>query len=58
MGIRAHAVARKFTIDTRTAFSRVFEFFEHQHSGALPQHESVAVLVPRATGLFRCIVAT
>ena len=45
-GIGAHAEADQLGVDLRAARLRVLVLLEHQHAGALAQHEAVAVLVP------------
>ena len=45
------------TVDARAARLGVLVFLDHQHPGALAQHETVAVLVPGTTGALRVIVA-
>src|SRR5512139_939421 len=57
VGVAAHAEAHDLGVDLRAARLGVFVFLEHQCSGALAQHEAVAVLVPRTAGGCRVVVA-
>ena len=45
VGVAAHAESEDLGIDLRPAFSGVFVFLEHEHAGALAEHESVAVAI-------------
>src|SRR3989344_771401 len=55
--VPAHAETHELAINFRAAFFRVLIFLEHHHARALAQDETVAVLVPRAAGGFRTVVA-
>src|SRR3974377_519280 len=57
IGIGAHTIARYFRDDAGAAFFRVLEFFQDKDARTLTDDEAVAVLVPRAAGVFGVIVA-
>ncbi len=57
MRVGAHAEAGELPIDPRAALLGVLVFFQHQHAGALAQHETVAVLVPGTRRRLRIVVA-
>ncbi len=57
MGVRGNAVAGQFAVDPRAALFRVLEFLQHHRTGALAQHESVAVPVPGAARARGIVVA-
>src|SRR5438552_409936 len=55
--IGAHPVSGELAIDPRAARLRMLVLLQHDHPGALAQHEAVAVDVPRTTGGGRVVVA-
>src|SRR6185312_11283537 len=57
MGITAHAETNQLGIDVGTTAPRMLELFEYDRTSAVTQNESVAVGIPRPTGLCRGIVA-
>ncbi|MNP15325.1 hypothetical protein D3C76_1076790 [compost metagenome] len=58
VGVTAHAEADQLGIDGRAAGLGVLQFFEHQGTGTVGQHEAVTALVPRAAGPGRLVVAS
>src|SRR3974377_70664 len=57
IGVGAHTIARYFRDDAGAAFFRVLEFFQDKDARTLTDDEAVAVLVPRAAGVFGIVVA-
>ena len=57
IGVGGVAVADDLAVDPRAALLRVFEFFEHQHAGALAHDKAVALLVERPRGVLGIVVA-
>ena len=57
ISIGTHAIARHFSVNLCATRLGMFVLFEHQHTGPLAQHKTVAILVPRATGSRRVVVA-
>ena len=55
--VRTHAEADQLAIDPRAALLRMLVLLEHQHPGALAQHETVAVAVQGPAGRGRIVVA-
>ena len=53
MGIRTHAHARQFGIDTCATRNGVLKRFEHQNTGPFAEDKAIAVLVPGSAGGFR-----
>jgi hypothetical protein len=56
-GVGAHAEAGQLGVDLGAARLGVLVLLEHQHAGALAEHEAVAVLVPGAARRSRVVVA-
>ncbi len=57
IGIAVHAEADQLGVNAGAAPPGVFVFFQHQHAGAVAQHEAVTLGVPRAAGRRRVVVA-
>ena len=57
IGVRTHAIASHLGIDRGTARLGMLIFFEHQHTGTLAKHKTVAILVPRAARSLRIVIA-
>src|SRR5690606_29086302 len=57
IGIAALAHADQLAVDLRAARLGVFVFLQHQHAGAVGQHEAVAVLVPGTRSALGIVVA-
>src|SRR5579859_7101827 len=55
--IGAHTIPGQLAINPGAPCLRVLQFFEHQYTGPLAQHESVAIDVPRTARGRRIIVA-
>lgn len=55
--IGAHAEADQFRVDRRPARLRALQRFQYEDSGAVPHHESVAILVERPAGPRGLVVA-
>jgi hypothetical protein len=45
-GVRAQAEAGELGIHARTAMARMRFGLQHQHRGAIPEHEAIAIAVP------------
>ena len=57
IGIAAHAISDQFAVNLCAACLGVLVFFKDNDAGAFAHDESVTILVPRAAGRFRGIVA-
>ena len=57
VSIGAHTEADDFGVNFRTAFFRVFQFFQHQHASAFADNETVTAFVPRTGSGSRVVVA-
>jgi hypothetical protein len=57
VGVAAHAEADAFRIDARAACPGMFELFENNRAATVSHDETIAILVPRAAGFARRIVA-
>ena len=55
--VGAHPVPRHLGQDVRAAPLRELQLFEHQNPGALADHKSVALAIPRARRALRLVVA-
>ena len=56
VGVAGGAVAGQLGVDARAALLGVLQLFQHQHAGALADHEPVAAAVERAAGLLGGVV--
>ena len=57
VGIATHAKTDQLGINLGATGLGVFELFQHQHPGAITQHETVAIFIPRTAGLGGLVVA-
>ena len=56
-GVGCGAVARNLAVDARAAVQRMRQALQHQHAGALANHEAVAVSFEGTRGSRRRVVA-
>ena len=56
VGITTHAKTNQLCINFCTTGFGVFVFFQHHHTGAVAQHKTITVFVPRSAGLLWCII--
>ncbi|MNJ00106.1 hypothetical protein D3C73_1593550 [compost metagenome] len=57
IGIATHAESDQFGVNGRTTSLGMFQFLQHEGTGAIRQHEAVTPLVPGTTGPRRIIIA-
>ena len=57
MRVGAHAITAKPAVDLSAALDGMFLFLKHDDTGALPQNEPVAVLIPGSAGGGRIVIA-
>ncbi len=57
IGIATHAKANQLAIDLGTTGLGMFVLFQHQYTGTVTQHETIAILVPWTARLLRFVVA-
>ena len=56
-GICAHTETKNFTINLHTSGLSALVFFQHQHTGTLPQNEAVTIFIPGSARLLRLVIA-
>ena len=57
VGVAAHAEPGHLAVDVGAARLGMLVLLEHQHRGAVAEHEAIPVSIPRAAGAFRVVVA-
>ena len=56
ISVTAHAVTGHLGVNVCAAFFRVFIFFQHHHTGAITEYETIAFGIPGTTGGLRIII--
>ena len=56
VSVAAHPETNQLGVDTGPASARMLELFQDNRSAAIAQHKTIAITVPRTTGLRRRIV--